>query len=148
MSKPPLLHDLEHYLLQVIFGTASGVFCAEPALKLVLDNFCPRLLDRDLTDEDARWFPRSLDSISTRSARSDQTSVEGQSKTQDVSPQDGIQGEPEKDLESDQAHGEPEPELVQLTESGKSRAAGEARSLQGQTGSTVSPMIRHLCVHT
>ncbi len=39
---------------------------------------------------------------------------------QDVSPQDGIQGDTEKDLESDQAHDEPEPELVQPTESGKS----------------------------
>ncbi len=60
-TKPSLLKDVELALQQVLFGTAAGAFRAEPALKAVLDYFCPILASSSISHAETLWFPNALE---------------------------------------------------------------------------------------
>ncbi|PBK98508.1 hypothetical protein ARMGADRAFT_1026498 [Armillaria gallica] len=59
-SKPPLLRELEHALIQVVFGAAAGIFRVEIPLKRILEEYSVRCEESEFSHEDLAWFGQSL----------------------------------------------------------------------------------------
>ncbi|KAK0431482.1 hypothetical protein EV421DRAFT_1743083 [Armillaria borealis] len=67
--------QLEYALQQVIFVTAAGTSQGRNRSETVLDDFCGQLTHTNLTEEDAWWFPLSMEHAIDASAATDSDST-------------------------------------------------------------------------